>query len=301
MAIEHLIIPAGGPNFFIYYGIIRQLYKKKIIINKNLKTINATSCGSIIALLFLLHPNIKHLDNYLINRPWENAFNLNIDKILSYFDDNGLFDFNDIMEIFIPFFNLTNLDKYVTLKELYKITNIEFNIYTTNFTLLKLEVINYKNNPDLSVVKAIHMSSALPLLISPVYYNNNIYIDGALFSSNPINNAIKDIIDLNLDTVLAFKLINKENDLVIKNIFNYIITLLYKISCIIDIDSRYNNNPIPNINNLIHVDYLNISDNAIWYNILYKKSYRKKYIKKGINIGKQFIKQYSQTDLSCLP
>lgn len=301
MAIEHLIIPAGGPNFFIYYGIIRQLYKKKIIINKNLKTINATSCGSIIALLFLLHPNIKHLDNYLINRPWENAFNLNIDKILSYFDDNGLFDFNDIMEIFIPFFNLTNLDKYVTLKELYKITNIEFNIYTTNFTLLKLEVINYKNNPDLSVVKAIHMSSALPLLISPVYYNNNIYIDGALFSSNPINNAIKDIIDLNLDTVLAFKLINKENDLVIKNIFNYIITLLYKISCIIDIDSIYNNNPIPNINNLIHVDHLNISDNAIWYNILYKKSYRKKYIKKGINIGKQFIKQYSQTDLSCLP
>ena len=124
MAIEHLIIPAGGPNFFIFYGIIRQLYKKKIIINKNLKTINATSCGSIIALLFLLHPNIKHLDNYLINRPWENAFNLNIDKILSYFDDNGLFDFNDIMEIFIPFFNLTNIDKYVTLKELYKITNM---------------------------------------------------------------------------------------------------------------------------------------------------------------------------------
>ena len=56
---------------------------------------------------------------------------------------------------------------------------------------------------------------------TPTKQNNNIYIDGALFSSNPINNAIKNIIDLNLNTVLAFKLINKENSLVIKNIFNY--------------------------------------------------------------------------------
>ena len=77
---------------------------------------------------------------------------LAITLLAALFDDRIL-KFATRSKIFIPFFNLTNLDKYVTLKELYKITNVEFNIYTTNFTLLKLEVINYKNNPDLSVVK----------------------------------------------------------------------------------------------------------------------------------------------------
>ena len=56
-----------------------------------------------------------------------------------------------------------------------------------DFTLVN---INYENEPDLKILDAIHMSIAVPLLISPLYYKNDI-VDGAVIKNYPIDIILK--------------------------------------------------------------------------------------------------------------
>ena len=91
MDIEHLVISGGGSNGFIYLGILHKLIESNIINAKNIKTIYATSIGTIIATIFVLENNIYNTKEYVLKRPWNKLMTINIYTIGNSIYNGGIF------------------------------------------------------------------------------------------------------------------------------------------------------------------------------------------------------------------
>ena len=73
-----------------------------------------------------------------------------------------------------------------TLKQLYLATGIILNIVTFNLDKMRPEYMNKDTEPNLSVVKAVLMSMAIPGIIIPRIYKGYTYVDGAIGDPYPI-------------------------------------------------------------------------------------------------------------------
>jgi predicted acylesterase/phospholipase RssA len=51
--------------------------------------------------------------------------------------------------------------------------------------------VSYKTHPDLELLKAIHMTSALPMIFSPCCIGEECFVDGGMISNYPLNYCIK--------------------------------------------------------------------------------------------------------------
>lgn len=78
------------------------------------------------------------------------------------------------------------VDARYTMREHFERTNIEFVVTVTNLSTFKGEVVTPASHPDLPVLTALRMTSALPLFFEPVRYNDHLYIDGGIFNNYPI-------------------------------------------------------------------------------------------------------------------
>lgn len=101
------------------------------------------------------------------------------------------------------------VNKNITLGDIYNKYGNKLFIATTSISCVENNelYINYKNNPDIPLWKAILMSSTLPFIFPPVLYKKEYYIDGALCNTiwfdmlpaNKYDNAI--VITTNFDNI----------------------------------------------------------------------------------------------------
>jgi predicted acylesterase/phospholipase RssA len=80
------------------------------------------------------------------------------------------------------------------MKDFYERTCIDVHIYTTSVTNMCSVDINHLAFPDMSVIQAIAMSSAIPFLMTPILYKDEYYIDGGLVKHCPIPDADPDTV-----------------------------------------------------------------------------------------------------------
>ena len=92
MTYENLVISGGGHTLFQFLGVIDKCLKDKIIEKTNIKRIYCTSAGGLIAVLFSLDVEWKIIYEYLIDRPWDQVFNMNIlDSLYQVYQEKGFF------------------------------------------------------------------------------------------------------------------------------------------------------------------------------------------------------------------
>ena len=186
MVIKHLVLSGGGVVGFVEYGILKQLSKSNIISYKNIKSIYATSVGTFIGLIYLLNYKWEWMDDFFIKRQLDKLVSNKL-NLYNFFFKKGIIDEELIKIIIRPLLLGKDLDENITLKQFYDINKIKFNIYVSNITLFKKEVLNYLTKPDMSLIKAITISMSVPILFQPNYYNNNLYLDGGIFINTPLN------------------------------------------------------------------------------------------------------------------
>lgn len=187
--IDTLCISGGGIKGICILGCIKNLIKNNIISLNNIKNYYCCSVGSIISFLFILGLSTKDIC-YMCKKLNLEMYKLKFD-FDKFFTNKGIDDATNIMIILqTVLYKKTN--KYdITFAELYKLYDIKLNIITTNITLLKEKLFSYDTTPNMSVMIAIRMSIAIPIIFSPVLYNNNYYIDGGIINNFPINYVTK--------------------------------------------------------------------------------------------------------------
>jgi NTE family protein len=296
MTIKHLVIPGGGPTGIKALGALQYLEHNGYWSFNDIETIYATSAGAIISVLLCLKFEWDIINDYIINRPWSDAFQIGVGEIFEAYSKKGIFDKN-IAEIFYkPFFNAKDISLEITMKEFYKLTNIEIHLFSLDINSFSLEDISYLTHPELSLLKAVQMSSAVPVLISPVCIGDKCYVDGGVVCNYPVNQCI--LRAENIDDIFGIKnnYVKKDANIV-KNestILEYVMNFISRLVNNVAIKTEELNIP----NELIYeADLMN------WSNIkltLTSKEERQRLINDGIESGKTYLLDRQNTKVQPL-
>ena len=286
MTIKHLVLSAGGLAGFSIIGILKELNNQNFFHIKDVKTIHATSIGTILSTLLILSDNFDLLENYIVNRPWDKFFTINPTALINIWEEKGLLGEEIILEVLKPFLQARDLNINITLKEFYDTLNIELYFYTTNLNARPMECIelSYINFPELELYKAIAMSSAFPLIFAPIIIDNNCYIDGGVLAHFPINKCLEK--KYKSDEILAIKIICEDN--IAEPVYKETILSTYINALISKLLIHSYNDKYENIENIIECV---IKDNSFikWINAISDSKLRNDFILLGIEKAKLFL------------
>jgi predicted acylesterase/phospholipase RssA len=285
MTIKHLVIPGGGPTGIQALGALQHLEQNGFWNINDIETIYATSAGAILTVLICLKFDWQTINDYIIKRPWHDVYQIKVNQIFEAFSKKGLFDKN-IAEIFYkPFFQAKDISMGITLKEFFEYTKIEIHLFTLEINHFEIVDLSYKTHPDLPVLTAIQMSSAIPVLISPVCIDDKCYVDGGVACNYPINQCILRADNINEIFGLRNKYITNRDDTVNgeSTILEYIMNFISKL--INNITLRTEEQKIPN--ELIHeTEIMNLSNIQ---STISSKETRQQLIESGIETAKIFL------------
>jgi NTE family protein len=285
MTIKHIIIPGGGPTGIKALGALQYLEQKGYWNINDIETIYATSAGAIISVLLCLKFDWETINDYIIKRPWNDAFKVNVNQIFEAYSKKGIFDKN-IAEIFYkPFFNAKDISMEITMKEFYEFSKIEIHLFSLDINSFNLEDISYISHPDLQLLTAVQMSSAIPVLISPVCIDEKCYVDGGVVCNYPINQCISRA--ENIDEIFGLRnKYTKKDENIVKNestILEYVMNFISRL--VNNVSVKFEEKEIPN--ELVYeTELMSLTNIQL---TLSSKEERQRLIDFGIESGKKFL------------
>ena len=276
MTIKHLVISGGGPIMVQILSAIQELERKEYLNMNEIESIYGTSAGAIIGILISLKYDWETLNDYIIKRPWQDVFPIKVQNILDAYSKRGLFDIKTVEKCFKPLFDAKDIPLDISLQDFFTLTGVELHMFAFEINQYVVEDISYITYPNLPVLKAIQMTCALPVLVTPVCIGDKCFMDGGVACNYPLNFCIDS--GKNQDEILGFKnkysddktIINEES-----NLLDYLLNFLFKA-----VFSAKNNYVQPNIKNEVICDasYLNLD---VLRNALSSVEVRKDLFEKG--------------------
>lgn len=286
MTIKHLVLPGGGPIMFKLFGACKFLQENNVFNMNDIKSIFATSCGSIVAVLLCLKYDWDTIYDYIIKRPWHEAYKIDIKTIMDAYTKRGIFDKNIVEIFFKSLFNAKDISMDITLKEFYEYCKIDIHLFSFEINQFQLEDISHITHPNLSLLTAIQMTCAIPIIIAPVCINNKCYIDGGVVSNYPLNYCIEK--NINLNDILSFKNIwdsSKKNEInTDSTLIEFIMSFLYKL--IFQLSTEKNQNQIDNEVYINKSEYMSL---LLIQKVLYSVEIRKELFEDGVKSGSEFL------------
>lgn len=184
--IKYLVLGSGGISGLAFLGALKELHKQEYLDLKNIKSYCGCSIGALISYLLLIGYTLNDLIYLGIKMDFKDFLEINAEDALSFFNNYG-FDRGKKMKLILESFTTKRgINKNITLKDLYDITQKHFIITVVCVNTRKVEYLDYKKNPDLSVIDCIRASMAIPFLFQPVILNDKCYIDGGVVKAFPI-------------------------------------------------------------------------------------------------------------------
>jgi predicted acylesterase/phospholipase RssA len=235
MTIKHLVISGGGPVLIHVLGAIQHLEENNYLDRKEIKSIYGTSAGAIVGAILCLGFDWETIRDYIIKRPWQDVFPVKVQNIFDAYTKKGVFDIKTFEKCFRPLLDAKDINMDVNLEDFYKLSNIELHLFAFEINEYKIHDVSYLTHPKLSLLSAIQMSCALPLLVTPVCIEDKCYIDGGFSCNYPLNYCIES--GKLPDEILGFK--NKYD--VQKTVINSESTILdFMMSFLFTTISRFN-------------------------------------------------------------
>ena len=204
MTIKHIVISGGGPTGISTVGTLQHLEENGIWKHDDIKSIYATSIGSVIAVLIAMRFDWTTINDYIIKRPWKDVYKISVNDIFDAYSKKGIFDCKSIELFFKPFFDAKDVSLDMTMLEFYEYCKFELHFFALELNQFELTNISYKSFPDIKLMTALHMSCALPLIITPVIMDNKCYVDGGIVCNYPLYQCMEEQMP-ELDEVLGLK------------------------------------------------------------------------------------------------
>ena len=229
--IKHLVLSGGGAVGFIAYSILREANKSGIWNIESIESIYGTSAGAIIGVFIALNYDWGEIDNYIINRPWENVFKFDISSVLRSFDSKGFLGKKIIEEIICPLLRGKDLEPTITMQELYEYSKIDIHIFSTEIHKYESVNISHKTHPHWRVIDAVYCSACLPIMFMPYLNDGGCYADGGIIINYPIYACLES--GVNPDEVLGITFPKQQETIRTitekSSLFDYLFLILNKM------------------------------------------------------------------------
>jgi predicted acylesterase/phospholipase RssA len=231
--IKHIVL-SGGCSFIItVLGILKESNDAGYWDYTNLKSVYGTSAGAIIGLAISLGISLDVLVTYMLKRPWQDVFKLNMNNILNAFHNCGIVDITPIEDLIAPLLKSKDLSVNITMKELYEHTNIDLHLYCVEITAFDLIDISHITHPEWKVVDAVYASACLPILFVPLSVNGKLYCDGGVLCNYPIHYCYENCIangDSDREIFgINYNVISSESNIEKYTLFDYFIKILFQL------------------------------------------------------------------------
>ena len=287
--IEHLVIPGGGVTGIKALGALQKLEQEGFWHIDNIKSIYATSVGTLLAVLFALKFDWPTINDYIILRPWHEAFPITPAHLLTSFQKKGIFG-KEVFELFFkPFFELRDLSLDATMKEFYEKTQIELHFFTVEMNMFKIVDLSYLTHPDLPIIQCVHMSSCIPTLFMPVFIEAGCYVDGGLLDNYPVLHCIERFPDSS-DRILGINQIYDNKKVLFEEedtMLDYLVSFLNKL--VQHVDTTQNNTGKIKYEMSYQVDFMSFQQMK---DALFSSEIRKQMLEEGIACGQEFMKTH---------
>lgn len=290
--IKHLVISGGGPTGFLTYGAARYLSVNNYWNIDSVSTIYGTSIGAFLGVLLSLNLSWNYLDKYFIETKWDKVLNLKPYNFIDAYSSKGIIQPNFIRDSLEPLLFEKQLDIDINLQEFYDFNNIDLHLYTTdiNSKFFKKIDLSHKTHPKLSLVKAIEMSTAYPILFKPVFEGKHCYIDGGLLNNLPLNDCIEQT-GSDKNDILVFKNNWKESEILNEKSSIVDFFLFFVLKLVDEINTEKSQIIVPNT---VNFDIDKIAEFKkgryySWIKSINDKNNRKFLIKKGEEFAKKLI------------
>jgi predicted acylesterase/phospholipase RssA len=203
MTIKHLVFSGGGPIGVKVLGILQHLNKNDIWNIKNIESIYATSIGTAIAVMLTLNYDWEIIRKYCIERPWSDVYKITPEQLFNMYNTMGIFNQSYFDIFFKPLFDAKNIPMNINLAEFYEYTKIDLHFFSVELNKYELHDISHKTHPNIGLIQAVYMSSAIPVLFSPVCFEDTCYIDGGILNNYPLEYCVN--AHPEKDEIMAFK------------------------------------------------------------------------------------------------
>ena len=274
---DTLCMSGGGIKGFSFVSALKYLYDNHNLDMTKIKTFVGTSMGGILCFFLSLNYTLDELYDFIIKFNFKILEpSINIDNfLLNYGVEQG----KKAEIIFINFLKEKYNKTDITFKELYNLTKNKLILIGTNYTKAKEEAFDYINTPELSVITALRITMSIPLVFTPILYNNCYYVDGGIINNFPIKYCNK-----NTTLGLYIKLCSDNNNL--DSVFNIFQKCIVMVGDSIN-EKDINNNDV----NIIVIKNIQETVDVIDFNLDIKK--KEELFNLGVQASKEFIENYS--------
>lgn len=281
MVIKNIVLSGGGYIGLHQLGVLKYLNEVKFYNIEDIKSIYATSVGSIVGVMLSLKIPMKDIIEYIVNKPWHKFITLEPSSIIDIYYNKGLLDKCFFITILEPLLKAVDLGISITMEEFYKYSNIKLCVCVYNIDKNKYEIIDPIKDPDLLLIDAIYMSCCVPFVFQPCKYKDSYYIDGGIENNYPIKDCLTRE-KLNKTEILGIKIhSNEKNSIDEENIFNYATYIIHKLIDRISVIER-----VSGINEIIipssKFSLITLSDT------IKEREKRREFIETGYNYGQVF-------------
>jgi predicted acylesterase/phospholipase RssA len=166
-----LNLSAGGPHVFFQLGALQSLKQVGAIDERNLTTLHGSSIGAVVCCLLAMQKTIEEI--VVIFRKIAPTFSLTKHIDLKHFlSSYGLVNLENLFNEFIE---TVQIPMDLTFADLSK------DLVVTGYAVKeqKTKYFSKKNTPNMPVLLAIRISCSVPLIFQSVYFQNDLYVDGA--------------------------------------------------------------------------------------------------------------------------
>jgi NTE family protein len=181
---DTICLSGGGVKGFSFIGALKYLEGINYINILNINNFIGTSAGAIASLFLSLGYTCLEIETFILEFDFNKIQpDVNIDNLLLNFGiDNGE-KITLLLQEFIEYkFNVKDL----TFEEHHKLTKNKLSIIGTNYSKSTEVIFNYETKPKMSIITAVRISCAIPIIFMPILFEEDYYIDGGLVNNFPL-------------------------------------------------------------------------------------------------------------------
>ena len=229
MSVENIVINGGGTTIFNTYGALKQSNMDGIWSHDSVHSYYGTSAGGIMSVIMALQYSWDELDDFIIKRPWQNVWKINVLNTYDYYLNKGVYGIELYYDIFGPLFRGKDLELTITLKEFYEVSKKNIYLYAVKISTFEITEFSHLSHPDMKVLDALHASAALPILFKPAEYEGQLYTDGGFLLNYPLAKCSADP-----KTILGIRNAYTENNTNIHKVEGIFEYLSYILNMVVD-------------------------------------------------------------------
>jgi len=188
-----LVLSGGSTKGVAQIGALQCLKKHNML--NDIKTIAATSAGSMVGLLYCAGYNPLELYRFIKLIDLGMVKKLDAHNVITKY---GLDDGTRMMLVLEKLLRAKGYDSDISFDEFFRKTGITFIVTGACLNDKEVYYFSHKTHPMMKVIEAVRISISIPIIFTPCVYEGKLFVDGGCIDNFPIS-----LFDDDMDRVIG--------------------------------------------------------------------------------------------------